>query len=312
MRGKAIAGAAGAPNMRGLLLSSVAAVAAATGAFAADLPSHAAPAHFVPPPAFTFAGVYVGATLGFAGGFHDFTQYQDPFAGLGLDGFGAFGGSLVPTGQQQTSGVAGGPEIGVNFQSGSFVYGLEADINFLGNSKNGSHGYACPASFCGETTFTISDAFTNRVNYLGTARGRLGLAVDRTLIYFTAGLAYGKTSNARGFVATESFPIENGSFVESLGSSFNGSATKIGWVVGAGVEYALTPNWTIKGEALYANLGDNTVNAQGSFACTSCGAFFPVDASTARFSNALVLIRAGVNYKFDWLSAPQSAVVARY
>jgi outer membrane immunogenic protein len=75
-------------------------------------------------------------------------------------------------------------------QAGSFVYGLEADLSWLNNKST----YVDPNGAI--NNFFPSE--TNRLNDLGTVRGRLGLAVDRSLFYFTAGLAFGEVANRWG------------------------------------------------------------------------------------------------------------------
>jgi outer membrane immunogenic protein len=94
--------------------------------------------------------------------------------------------------------VAGG-QVGFNIQRGSVVAGIETDLDSV--TANGG-------------------------GYTGTARGRLGLAVDRLLFYGTGGYAY-------------------------AGSACTGCFAD-GWVAGTGVEYKLDKNWSIKGEYLHA------------------------------------------------------------
>ena len=102
-----------------LLLAAAGVAAISTSALAADLPSPAAPPVYIPPPAFTWAGVYLGVTAGFAEGFHTFDDLDGAF--LGYPG-------LADT---RSSGFAGGGTLGVNLQAGSLVYGIETDINWL-------------------------------------------------------------------------------------------------------------------------------------------------------------------------------------
>ena len=64
---------------RKFVLSTAAVAALSTSAFAADLPSRAAPPVYIPPPAFTWSGVYLGATAGFAQGFHTFDDLAAAF-----------------------------------------------------------------------------------------------------------------------------------------------------------------------------------------------------------------------------------------
>jgi outer membrane immunogenic protein len=245
------------------LLAAVGIAALATSALAADLPPRVAPPVYIPPPAFTWAGVYLGVTAGYAEGFHTFNDLNGAF-----DGY---------------PGLA-------DTQSG-----LETDINWLSNRTT----YLDPNVINNYQPYE-----SNRLDYLGTVRGRLGLAVDRTLIYFTAGLAYANVNN------TLYNNSSNGSPTFEL-PDFNASSTRFGWVVGAGVEYGLTPNWTIKGEALYADLG----HANATFVVpppgTGAGTRFAAGLIYgARFDTSVAVIRAGLNYKFD-LFAP-SAAVAKY
>ena len=83
----------------------------------------------------------------------------------------------------------------------------------------------------------ISDsAYDNssKMDWFGTVRGRLGYAFDRALIYATGGLAFGGVNND-GF-----------------------SETQTGWVIGGGLEYKLTPAWSVKGEYQYLDLDANS------------------------------------------------------
>jgi outer membrane immunogenic protein len=58
----------------------------------------------------------------------------------------------------------------------------------------------------------------------------------------------------------------------------------LGWVVGAGVEYCLTPNWTIKGEALYTDLS----GANASWISSGSGTFPAGAIFGARFDTSVV------------------------
>jgi outer membrane immunogenic protein len=112
----------------------------------------------------------LGATAGFANGFHT----RDDLAGafLGYPGLS----------NAQSKGFAAGGTLGFNLQAGSFVYGLEADLSWLGDKST----YVDPNGAI--NNFFPSE--TNRLNDLGTVRGRLGLAVDRTLLLFHGGARF--------------------------------------------------------------------------------------------------------------------------
>jgi outer membrane immunogenic protein len=99
----AIAGRLRANLLRTSLLGLVSALLIAGTARAADMvPRY--PAAPVPYYAFTWAGPYAGATLGYQWG-------------------------SIDNNPTRPAGIAGGLEAGFNWQTGNFVYGGEADIN---------------------------------------------------------------------------------------------------------------------------------------------------------------------------------------
>ena len=174
---------------------------------------------------------------------------------IGANGGGGFGWSKWDTTNSftPTGGVAGGT-IGYNYQIGAAVLGVEGDIDWAGLS--GSTTAGCPAG-C-----TTSDS------WLSTVRGRLGYAAGRFMPYITAGGAFGNINASTPGLA-------------------GGNATNAGWTVGAGLEFAIAPRWTIKAEYLYVDLG--------SFNCGGgCSAGAAVD-NVAFTTN---LIRGGFNYRF--------------
>lgn len=245
-----------------------AAVAASTmaagGAFAADLPRKSVPATFAQPvPIFTWTGVYVGINGGyiFDGGRSNIT---------GSPGLLATG--LAPVGNIKTlgDGFTIGGTIGYNYQIGNFVAGLEADLNYVDLGKTVVTGI-------GPLTTTLSQ----EASYLGTVRGRLGVAFDRVLIYATGGLAYGDQD------ATTS--------LSGLGAAWTGSKsdTRFGYTVGAGLEYAITNNWSAKVEYLYYDLGKTNYTSPQVAGVAIPGVF-----GTTKAENRGNLVRAGINYRF--------------
>jgi outer membrane immunogenic protein len=210
---------------------------------------------------------------------------------------GAFGnksGALVPNGfaaavgtttSGSDSGFVGGGQAGYNWQNGTFVYGVETDIDYINLGGGGSTSSASTA-FGGNTLTTFRK---DGNGYLGTFRGRLGYAgFDRTLLYVTGGLAYGDFG-ARYSGAT--FTNAAGLTVANY-SSNNNSDTRVGFAIGAGIEYALTPNISIKGEYLYADLGRKNYTLTGTTAGTAGTSF------SAHSDGSTQLARIGLNYKF--------------
>jgi outer membrane immunogenic protein len=135
-----------------------------------------------------------------------------------------------PTGLSPEGGFGGG-QIGYNWQVGHLVFGAEADLQGADISDR-------------VHDFNFGDNFHSSLDYFGTIRGRLGYAFDRTLVYATAGFAYGGVHNT-----------VNGPLLLGAPYRFDGTAT--GYVLGAGVEYKFNPAWSVKGEYQYINLGTN-------------------------------------------------------
>ena len=245
-----------------LALAIGALVTAPITAGAADLPStKSAPAAVYAPPIFTWTGFYVGGSVGYGATNNTVTHYD---AGSGCWWSCGRLQGLRDVGQ----GVIGGLDAGYNYQIGSVVVGLETDIS--AQSGSGSFNTFCQTSgYCDYTQ-------RNRVSALGTVRGRVGYAFDRALLYVTGGLAYGHVSN---YVKDNNDP-----------GYWNGSKWRAGYTLGAGLEYAVTNNWSIKAEGLYYNLGRRTITFVDPASTTS---LYP-----ARFKTTGVIARLGVNYKF--------------
>ena len=233
--------------MKRILLASVGLMAMAGlmgTASAADLPRqqpiYKAPAYVSP--VFIWTGFYVGLNGG--------------------GGWGTSNWSGVPGGGVNVSGGLAGGTAGYNWQFGTWVVGLEGDLDWSG--IRGSTNAGGPF-FCG--TF----ACTTHNDFLSTIRGRVGYSFDRWLPYVTGGAAIG---NIRATSPTFA----------------NVDQTNVGWTVGAGVEYAFAPNWSAKLEYLYADLGS-----------VSCGVgsscyFGPALNNKVDFTTSIV--RGGVNFRF--------------
>lgn len=153
--------------MRKLMITT-AALLAAGSAYAADLPSRAAPIVYAP--VFTWAGFYIGLNAGY--GFSD--SHTTAFVDVGIAP-----GAAYTFSQGDNGGFIGGAQIGYNWQFGQIVAGVEADIQY---ADLGHHRDFAPYYFGGGGSSG---------NYFGTVRGRLGYAFDRALVYLTGGLAYG-------------------------------------------------------------------------------------------------------------------------
>lgn len=163
-------------------------------------------------------------------------------------GWGTSNWTGVTAGDFNFTGAMAGGTAGYNLQMSQIVVGFEGDID--ASWLKGSAATAC----C-ET----------KNDWFATARARLGFAMDRFMPYVTGGAAFGD--------------------VKMSTAASSQTATKIGWVAGAGAEYAFMGAWSAKLEYLYADLG----NASCSVA--TCGLATNVSFKTN-------IVRAGVDYHF--------------
>jgi outer membrane immunogenic protein len=214
--------------MRNTLLAGVAAtaIAAANFAYAADL----APAPYVPPPpVFSWTGCHIGANIGLASCRN---TWQDTRPDGNIDGF----TTSARTAITNTSGGIYGGQIGCDYQfaASPFIIGLEGTINGANIEGTNQDAFNAP--------WTLRD----RIPLFGTVTGRVGYAVpgaSNVLLYFRGGVVF----------AENRFEIENSGV--TLGTP---SATRTGWTVGAGVEWAFTPNWSLFVEGDYFDTGHAT------------------------------------------------------
>jgi outer membrane immunogenic protein len=159
----------------------------------------------------------------------------------------------------------------------------------------------------GDPPGTSNFAATEDIKWFGTIRGRLGvLPANNILIYTTAGLAYGRVdenvslNNVGGLgVGVPGFSFQCGLIPAGTPNCFVGSSSRItaGWTTGAGLEYALSRNLSLKTEYLYVNLDrGNTVNvvAQTVLLAGNAPSSFSAAWSRADFN----VLRVGLNYQF--------------
>jgi outer membrane immunogenic protein len=243
-----------------------------TSAFAADLEVAAPPV--APPPAYTWTGFYVGVEGG--AGWNETTGNRSCVNPSGV----TFGLGCTPNIQSNVVSPAGGlvgGEAGYNLQRGLVVYGVETDLQWSNITGSATAPIGIPVI----GTYTA----TADMNWFGTTRVRVGfLPTERVMPYFTGGVMYAHES-ATG---TTNFP--GGANYPGTGAS-----TRVGGVIGGGLEYAFSRALSAKAEGLYYDTG--TLNA--SFTCPprtpSCAAGYTEGGA---FAMRGALFRAGLNWHF--------------
>jgi outer membrane immunogenic protein len=300
--------------LRRTLLASAGAISLSGAALAAEPPP------VPPPPVMTWTGFYAGLNAGYtwsaSNTVNTFTAnvFGTPLL-IGGPAFGVAGAALATANlPSRPDGFIGGGQAGYNYQFGSWVTGLELDFQGIaGGGRSSTLGSS--AIVPGFEGFPINQTLSvsRNLDWLGTVRGRFGYLMTPTvLIYGDGGLAYGQVSSSTSILQN----IGNTPAVPPFGSFGTFSQTRVGWTAGGGLEWLFFPNWSLKVEYLYYDLGRATyaLSPLNSVAIGvgPGGATIPrssaLPVSTTRFNGNIV--RAGLNYHFNWgWPAP---VVARY
>jgi outer membrane immunogenic protein len=224
------------------MVASFATSALADGPYGGSDPSF----YVVPLPApFTWTGFYLGGNIG---GARATSTLSDNLTNVSLD--------------RDQKGFIGGVQIGYNYQVGSLVLGVEWDFDWT--SLDASGVVTIPG---------LGGALQGSVDteWITTLAGRIGLALDRTLVYVKVG---------GGWVRSEASVTQL-----TTGSTLTASHTNGGWLVGAGFEYAFAPNWTAKFEYEFLGLADKT---------------FPgfVGTRALELERDVQQVKVGINFKF--------------
>ncbi|MDO9381433.1 MAG: porin family protein [Hyphomicrobiaceae bacterium] len=185
-----------------------------------------------------------GFYLGLNGGYAFADTNNAPFNDAGTP--------VASLGDLGAEGGFGGGQIGYNYVTGRLLLGVEADVQ---------------AADIGDSTGSAFGDASTQIDAFGTVRGRIGFVSDRTLIYATGGYAWADVDSR---FSTGAFSISESDVLD-------------GYVVGGGLEYALTDNWSAKLEYQYVDLEDRRL---------SIG-----DAST-KIDPDFHTVRAGLNYRF--------------
>lgn len=275
-----------------LIAAGVASLTLASAANAADMPVKA------PPPvpvvaAWSWTGFYGGVHVGSAWGQKEWTQ------NISTDLQGNPNTELVRRGYIQTrndpsflfvsdsshsvNGFLGGLQAGFNYQTGWWVWGVEAQYSFADIQGKGNCGLIA--------LFNCSD----KVDGIGTAALRLGFAVDHALIFVKGGFAW----------AHDEYDVNLLGIAAPINTFSSLSDDRGGWMWGAGVEYMFTTNWSAKVEYNYMDFGSRNYAFPNNTRVIEFDRLY----NNWDIDQRMHLVKFGVNYHFNWWAAP---VVARY
>jgi outer membrane immunogenic protein len=212
---------------------------------------------------YNWSGFYIGGHIGGVWGDKDWTDVTFP-------------GLAFADGSSEISGFLAGGQAGFNWQAGAWVFGIEGQVSWT--NADGAH-------LC---LFNVGLTCETNLNWLGTVAGRIGYAFNNVLLYAKGGFAFANEDYLQSVTGT------------GIVIALSEDETRTGWMVGAGVEYGFTPNWSFKVEYNYMDFGADVSN----LVIPGTGVIF----TAADIDQQMHVVKAGINYRFNW-GAP---VVARY
>jgi opacity protein-like surface antigen len=248
--------------MKKIFLATSALLVMTAAASAADLPMKAP--MMAPAAVYTWTGWYVGGNIGGGGA------------------TGAFGDPCVwcSAGTVTNGFFTGGLQAGYNYQFGNGLVGVEADVNW--NSINSKFVMG------GDDSFPSAELVRLKADWSGTLRARGGLVMNNALLYVTGGAAWANVKQT-GICANTS---------TCEGITANSSQTLWGAVVGAGVEYKVSPQWTVGGEFLHTMYQHSSASILNPNGTSFCGTSFAANCVvTGQLTTDVVRLR--VNYLFN-------------
>jgi len=242
----------------------------------------AAPAMAQEGPAAAYSGWYIGGNLGGVWGDNSLNAHASPGTATGPTNpivippadqalINAGGG-----GNSNKTGFTGGVEGGYNYVAGNWLFGIETEFSALDVNESQQNNYQSTLSPA------VSYSITQRAktNWMWTLRPRVGVISGPWLFYGTAGIASADIKVALNYSDTRT--PANVANTES-------SSTRTGWAGGLGGAYAFGPQWSVKGEWLYADFGSISTTASSSSGFVDVTSEGKVRANIFRF---------GMDYRF--------------
>lgn len=255
-----------------LIGSTVASPAAAAG----PEPVLADPVLVAPSAPNDWSGGYAGLSFGAAFG-RGAVELEDYFGDIFIESDVERG--LLPDDiDGSETDFIGGLTIGYNIQREQFLGGVEFDISMLNQEIENTYDRPDPAA----PPIEVESTLTTEIDGLATLRLRGGYASGRNLFYATGGLAAGRVKNEYNLDIPGFLPPP-----DLYSQTWENEDTLFGYAVGAGYERRITERWSLKGEILYYDLEDVTIEAR------DLG-----EGLDYEFSNDGYVARVGINLSF--------------
>ena len=250
--------------MKKLLLATVALTVIAAPALAADKPVYKpryakSPVYKAPPiaylpAAYDWSGLYFGGHVGWG-------HVRDTYTTNAASALLAIGSTAGLTSDQ----FIGGIQAGYNMKlAPNIILGFEGEFTWLTAGSSSTIVTLAPGTL----------TYGSTPDWVATAAGRLGYAANNMMIYAKGGAAWMETNYS-------AFTVPAGA------TGFAASNTRTGYVVGGGLEYGLSTNWSAKAEYAYLDFGTAAYNVSfgGAGTSTSVG-------------TDMHQVKVGLNYRF--------------
>ncbi len=184
------------------------------------------------------------------------------------------------------TGAVFGGQFGFNWQMDQFVLGAEGD--FDGASSTGNSQIIFP-SLAGISSSTDAFAVNEKIDWLASARARAGVTMGPGLAFVTGGVAWENRTTA-AIISGDTAPA---TFSQSGTGSF--TQTRTGYVLGAGYEWMIAQDWSLRGEYLFYDFSGNNLSPLPIPGCNAgpCGVIVKTG------HNELNVFRVAINYMFD-------------
>jgi outer membrane immunogenic protein len=267
--------------MKKIALAAAALIIGTVGASAADLGARPYTKAPVVAPIFNWSGFYIGGFVGGAVADRDATSTEPVTAG------GVFYNGPLPNSYSLSNSFIGGGTVGWNYQpvGSSWMIGIEGEAGYIRLNRTiqdinaFNNGFALPDSLDN----------TRLGDWYGVVAGRLGIAAGQFLLYGKGGAAFINKNYSFSDTCTAAPCGPSGLVIGR-------SDTYVTWAAGGGVEYAFTPNWSIKGEYLYLATRESIVSSGAVFTGPGTG----IVHSNVHTDPGIHTGKIGLNYRFGY------------
>jgi outer membrane immunogenic protein len=229
-----------------------------------------------------WTGFYIGGNLGVTSGNSKFSMSASAPPGSGIPAADLSLINATGLSDSNKTGFTGGVEGGYNWQSGSWLFGFEAEYSALNVNERSTATFVPSVTVNPPPNPPVTYTLNQRAktSWMFTARPRIGYVTGPWLFYGTAGWASADVKSQLEF-------HDNRTPQHTIAAQ--NTSSRSGYAAGLGAAYEFHPGLSLKGEWLYAGFG--TVRSSA----TDASGFITLTSKTTVDTN---IFRAGLDWKF--------------